>query len=230
VTPADLLRREVSHDGARPLLTWYDDETAARVELSVVTTANWVAKLAGLLTDEHDVQPGVVVSVALPLHWQTACVLLAVWTCGGAVDLTGDGDLRVGSGDDVDVQVVPDPMGMTLSRLVGSQPDDFAPLVPVDPAASALRVDGRMWTHEQLAADAMHAAVQHALDRATRVLTTRGYDTVDGLDAGLLAPLAAGGSVVLVSNPDEGRLRDRCATENVSHTAGVDVIGVPRLA
>jgi uncharacterized protein (TIGR03089 family) len=230
VTPADLLHREVARDGARPLVTWYDDRAGARVELSVVTTANWCAKIAGLLTDEYDAEPGVVVTVDLPLHWQTACVLLAIWVCGAAVAIGDTGDVRIAASGDADIVVAPDPMGVGLSRLVGGQPDDFVPLVPVDPSTLALRLRGSEWTHEQLAASAHHAATHHELGRQARVLSTMSYDNVDGLDAGLLAPLAAGGAVVLVSNPDESRLADRCAHEKATHTAGVNVMALPRLA
>jgi hypothetical protein len=61
------------------------------------------------------------------------------------------------------------------------------------------------------------------------VLSTLSFDTADGVDAGLLAPLAAGGSAVLVAHPDSARLAQRCRSEHVTHTAGVDVPGVPRL-
>ena len=43
---------------ARPLVTFYDDATGERVELSVATYANWVAKTAGLAQDELDVERG----------------------------------------------------------------------------------------------------------------------------------------------------------------------------
>src|SRR4051794_16557219 len=230
VTPADLLRRQVARDGARPLITWYDDRSAARVELSVATTANWCAKIAGLLADEHEAEPGVVVTVDLPLHWQTACVLLATWACGAAVDIAGRGDVRIAALADADIVVAPDPMGAGLSRLVGAHPDEFSPLVPVDPSALALRVDARAWTHRELADAAQHAAAHHRLDRESRVLSTMAYDSADGLDAGLLAPLAAGGSIVLVTNADETKLADRCSMEKVTHTAGVDVEALPRIA
>ena len=229
MTPADLLRREQVRDGARPLLTWYDDAIGARVELSVATTANWVAKIAGLLSDEYDVETGTVAAVDLPLHWATACVLLAVWACGGAVDVGGNGDLRIAEDGAADIVVTPDPMGVALSRLVGAQPDDFVSLVPLDASALALRVSGREWTHTQLGDAAASAAAHHLRGADSRVLSTMAYDSADGLDAGLLAPLAAGGSVVLVTNADESRQVERCATENVTHTAGITVGTLPRL-
>jgi uncharacterized protein (TIGR03089 family) len=229
VTPADLLHRELTRDGARPLLTWYDDSVGARVELSVATTANWVAKLAGFLTEEHDVEGGLVVRVDLPLHWQTACVLLAVWSCGGAVTLDSDADLTIGTSADSDVVVVVDPMGAGLSRLVAAQPDQFQPVIPVDAQACALRSGARTWTHAELGDAATHAAVHHGFTGATRVLSTLPLDTTDGVGSGLLTPLAASASAVLVSNPDEPGLAQRCATERVTHSAGVSVPGVVRL-
>ncbi len=49
-----------------------------------------------------------------------------------------------------------------------------------------------------------------------RVLTTAGYDTPDGLFGGLLAPLAAGASVVLCRHLDPGLLARRIAVERVT--------------
>jgi acyl-CoA synthetase (AMP-forming)/AMP-acid ligase II len=218
VTPADLLDRELRRDGARPLITWYDDATGDRVELSVATAANWAAKIANHLLDEEDVQPGDVVAVEPALHWITAVLMLGVWTAGGQVTTTGTSVL----------DITRDAMGMGLSRVVGSQPDQYAGS-PADEAAAALSMAGRTWTHLELAVDALHAASHHGIGRDSRVLTTLAYDTVDGLDAGLLAPLAVGGSVVLVASADEGKLAERCASENVTHTAGVAVSGLPRL-
>ncbi len=48
----------VATDPNRPLLTWYDDATGERTELSGATLANWVAKTANLLVDELALGPG----------------------------------------------------------------------------------------------------------------------------------------------------------------------------
>jgi uncharacterized protein (TIGR03089 family) len=102
--PADLLASAVRRAPAAPLLTWYDDPAGERVELSALTLANWVAKTANLLQDEFDVRPGSRVAVVLPPHWQTAAVLLGVWSCGGTVVTTAGED--VGALDAVDVVLV----------------------------------------------------------------------------------------------------------------------------
>ena len=59
-----------------------------------------MAKTANLLQDEFDVGPGSTVAVALPVHWQTAAVLLAVWSCGAAVlDTAAEDDGRLAEAD-----------------------------------------------------------------------------------------------------------------------------------
>lgn len=228
MTPADLLSRELRTDPARPLITWYDDATGGRVELSVATAANWAAKVANLLVDDHDVEPGDDVAVRLPMHWQTAVVLLGVWTAGGCAVMGGDGGAAAVAiaTTDADLTLTLDPMGADLSRAVAAQADRFVAVLPVDPQRDALRLGGRTWTHEGLAAAAAAAAAHHGVDVTSRILSTLDYDTADGLDVGLLMPLAAGGSVVLVEHADPQRLADRCVAERVTHTAGVRVPGV----
>lgn len=234
----ETLQRELTRDGSRPFLTWYDDATAERVELSVATTANWVAKTANLLVDDFAVGAGDDVGVLLPAHWETAVVLLAGWAAGALVVVGGPGWVTVrqagaepsgAPGRDVELSL--GPLGADFARVVAAQPDQFVGAQPVDADAPALSLSlsGRSWTHRELADAANHAAAQHAFGRGGRVLSTLPYNTADGLDAGLLVPLAAGGSVVLVGHPDKGRIADRCATERVTHTAGIDVAGLPRL-
>ena len=55
-TFAAVLAAQLRRDPGRPLLTFYDHATDERVELSVTTYANWVAKTASLLQDELDVE------------------------------------------------------------------------------------------------------------------------------------------------------------------------------
>jgi hypothetical protein len=218
VTIADLLARELRSDGARPFLTWYDDTDGSRVELSVATTSNWAAKIANHLVDELDVQPGDDVVVDPVLHWSTAVVLLGVWTAGGHVRFGGAPAL----------EFAPDPMGLGLSQLVAGQPDEL--LMPVHVLTEpALTMDSRTWSHEELGHAASHGAQRHGLDSSSRVLSVLGYDTVDGLDAGLLVPLAKGASVVLVCRADVATIEDKVAAERVTHTAGIDVAGVVRM-
>jgi uncharacterized protein (TIGR03089 family) len=212
-TPADLLADALARDGSRPFVTGYDDATGERAELSVATTANWVAKTAGFLADEFDTGPGDLVSVELPLHWQTVVVLLACWAVGaqvsfepgGAVTFTTTG--ASATGDVIELSLAP--MGADFSRLVAAQPDTFR---PVEPSG----------------ADLVEAAAVD-LPYAARVLTVLPYAVPAGVSYGLIAPMAVSGSVVLVTGAGADRIAELAAAEQVTHTLGTAVAGLPRL-
>ena len=75
----------LNRDPVGPRITFYDDATGERIELSTVTLANWAAKTANLLRDELGAGPGSRVAVLLPAHWQTAAVLFGIWYIGAEV-------------------------------------------------------------------------------------------------------------------------------------------------
>uniref|UniRef100_UPI00211D768A TIGR03089 family protein n=1 Tax=Streptomyces sp. wa1063 TaxID=1828212 RepID=UPI00211D768A len=105
---------------------------------------------------------------------------------------------------------------------VPSQGDRFAPFAPVDPEAPALAVGGIELTGAQLVARAREDADALGLVPGSRLLTGRTYDTWEGLSAGLFAPLAAGGSVVLcrhLGQLDADGLAKRTTSERVTNTA-----------
>lgn len=81
-TFAALLDRRLRGDASAPLVTYYDERSGERVELSTVTYANWVAKAASLLTEEFDLEPGDTILVDLPPHWLTPVFLGAAWRAG----------------------------------------------------------------------------------------------------------------------------------------------------
>src|SRR5262245_64913034 len=82
-------------DPMGPRITYYDDATGERIELSTVTLANWAAKTGNLLRDELGAGPDSRIAVLLPAHWQTAAVLFGIWWIGAEVVLTGDADIAL---------------------------------------------------------------------------------------------------------------------------------------
>lgn len=105
---------------------------------------------------------------------------------------------------------------------VPGQGDRFAPYAPVDPAAPALTVGGMGLTADQLVTRAREDAAELGLGPGSRLLTGRTYDTWEGLSAGLFAPLAAGGSVVLCRHLDQldaDGLAKRVESERITGTA-----------
>lgn len=220
-----LLRREP----ARPLITHYDDADGSRVELSVITTANWAAKTANWLRDEADVEPGDPVAFTLPAHWQSLGILLGIWWVGGAVTVDPAG-ARVAftppgvavSGADMVAEVSLHPMGLGLrgeptggavdfiedSRVHG---DDFVPFAPAEGSTLAL---GTKTVDETLAMARDRAA---ALDitAGARVLSDAPWTVPDGI-VDVLAVVAAGGSLVQLTNADPAKTGARADTEHVT--------------
>jgi acyl-CoA synthetase (AMP-forming)/AMP-acid ligase II len=82
---AAMLAERLRRDPGRPAVTFYDDATGERVELSTATLDNWVAKTANMLVDTLGLAPGDMVAVDLPAHWSTAAILLAAWSAGAEV-------------------------------------------------------------------------------------------------------------------------------------------------
>jgi uncharacterized protein (TIGR03089 family) len=95
---------------------------------------------------------------------------------------------------------------------------------PIDPAAPALEATPVIFTTlsaAELAGQARAAAEKWRLDARSRVLTDVPFTTLDGLLIGLLAPLAAGASVIIQRNLDETALDRRIISEHVTAVAGV---------
>jgi hypothetical protein len=92
--PAELLRRRVADDPSSPLVTFYDDASGERVELSARTFDNWVAKTANFLVDGLAAEPGTRAVLVLPPHWQTAVWLMACWSAGIVAEPVDPGTVR----------------------------------------------------------------------------------------------------------------------------------------
>jgi len=217
---------------AGPRITYYDDASGERVELSTATLANWAAKTANLLRDELGAGRDSRVAVLLPEHWQTAAVLFGVWWIGAEVTLTGPADValctadRLAQADDAvgvgEIAVlsldafgkgVPDlPVGITdYATAVRRQGDQIFPEPAPGPALEGRSVD-------EVLAGARGAAAAAGLTAADRVLSTRPWSPADALIANLVSVYAAGASLVQVVNPDEAAQPRRIQTEKVTTT------------
>jgi uncharacterized protein (TIGR03089 family) len=228
-------------DPARPLLTWYDDRTGERAELSGATCANWLSKTANLLVDGCGVAAGDPAVVDAPPHWQTAVILLGCWSAGLAVAAQPAADPATGGVTSTTVVFATagraggyagraaDVFGLALAPLaaplreppagvadyvteVRAYGDFFTPVDPVHPDDPATP-DA---SHGALCERAAQRASALGISGPARVL----IDTAafpDPLDW-LLAPLVAGASVVLCGHLDSATVPARAAAERVSVT------------
>ncbi len=211
-------------DPAKPLVTFYDDATGERIELSTATYANWVAKTAGLAQDELDAERGGLLLLDLPTHWLTAVWLGAAWSLG--LEVTDDPSLA----DDADLIVcgpagVPTyaehaarvpvvalslrplggrfteelPSGVTdFGAVVLAQPDAFTAYDPPEGGDAAWR-DGS-GTATQLAL-LEEATASDVVAEQGRLLTDVNPGSRNGLVV-LLAPVVRSAGLVLVRHPD----------------------------
>ncbi|MGC9667515.1 TIGR03089 family protein [Planosporangium sp. 12N6] len=82
---AVLLTHDPAAGARRALLTYYDDATGERVELTAPALGSWAARTAALLRHGCRLDRGARAAVLLPPHWQTAAILLGAWSAGIAV-------------------------------------------------------------------------------------------------------------------------------------------------
>ncbi|MBE7159899.1 MAG: TIGR03089 family protein [Williamsia herbipolensis] len=215
-------------DPAAPLITFYDDASGERTELSATTSANWAAKVASFLRDEAGVMPGDRVAVIAPAHWQTFVVLAGIWWAGAdavigaghAATVAFCARTEVGSADADEVVAMPlDPFALPVADLpagvtdfgsaIRVHADAFSPVV-AGPAA----LDGR--TTDDILSAAREFASTAGIDASSRVLSTRHWDAADDVVANLLATMVVGASLVQVAHPDVATTADRARTERVT--------------
>jgi uncharacterized protein (TIGR03089 family) len=240
----EALRAALATDGGRPFVTYYDDETGERVELSVSTLANWVAKTANLLVDGLGLGPGDTLRLDLPRHWQLPVWGLAAWSAGLTIDLEGgpagaqvavcgpDGITEALAADDV-VALSLRPLGapfpagalpagvLDYGREVAGYGDRFDARGPA-PGAAALRTTGAVWTIDDTVDRAAALAARWGLGQGGRLLVTDPLTPTDELLAATAVPLVTGGSVVLCRQLPGTRASDtaaRAATERTTATA-----------
>ena len=229
-TFAALLERQLRTDPGRPLVTFYDHDTGERVELSVTTYANWVAKASSLLVEEHDLERGQALHLDLPTHWLGAVFLGAAWTVGlvvGPADgaeavVCGPAGLESWAPRAGDLPVLACsllPLGVRFAEPVPAgvhdvgveiwgQPDAFVPWDP--PGPDDLAVPGvtqaEMWRT---------AAAGSLLTDGGRLLTEANPASPPEI-ASFSEPLARGGSVVLVSHSEPERLEATYVAERAT--------------
>lgn len=229
--PAVLAQR-LRQDPGQPLVTFYDDATGERVELSVTTWANWVAKAGSLLVDELGLERGDRVGIDLPPHWLGTVFLGAAWSAGLVVvpapepgtDLhavvCGPDSVAAWAEQARDTAVLacallplgvrfadPLPAGVhDVGVEIWSQPDAFLAHDP--PTGDDLALDPG-----PTQAGLWREAAAGTLVGSGRLLSVANPVTEP---ATFCEPLTQGGSLVLVARAEQGRLEATYAAERAT--------------
>jgi uncharacterized protein (TIGR03089 family) len=211
-TPERQFEDLLAADPSRPFVTYYDEASGERSELSVKSLANWVVKTHHLLATELGLGVGDTALAALPAHWISVPVLLGCLTAGLALTPAGPAEVAFVSPETLPAAAeVPDvyavapssaavgfggnPPAGALDYVTSVRPqEDKWPSVhlagaPGDPCLPGL-------TRGEVAA----RAADGRLATGARVLTTRPWTSPDDWIDAVFAPVAVRGSVVVVAN------------------------------
>lgn len=224
--PYAALVARIRTDPATPFVTYRHLGSGERMELSAASLGNAVAKTAGLLRDELDAQPGTVVAVHLPHHWQRV-----VWL--GACAATGtifapnapasSGDICVmdythldhagQAAEDVLVSVSPfglpepagTPSGVTEAAVsMRAHPDTFVTYVDPRQDMPLIRAAELEVSQGELLHRASTCLAERAVSAGERFALVDPDPLTDVL--ALAGPLATGSAVVLIADAAAGDL------------------------
>lgn len=236
MTPEQLFSELLATAPSRPFVTYYDEATGERTELSVKSLANWVAKTHHLLATELGLGVGDTAVLALSAHWISVPALLGCLTAGLALSPADPtADVAFVAPERMSAAAgVADVFALGAARaavgFASEAPDGALDYV------TAIRPQADTWgsvslpaggadpcwgdlTREAAVAEARLRAGRFGLAAGARVLTTRDWDgPEDWLDT-VLTPLAVGGSVVYVRNcADPAVLARRAEQERCTDT------------
>lgn len=232
-TFADVLVTRLRNDPGQPLVTFYDHASGERVELSVTTWANWVAKAGSLLVDELGLERGDRLGIDLPPHWLGTVFLGAAWSAGLVVVASPDPD---GATELAAVVCGPDTVAAWAAHAPGTEVLACA-LLPLgvrfkDPLPGGVHDVGvEIWsqpdaftpwdppTGEDLATpDATQAELWREAAAGTLVGGGRLLSVANPVTepATFCEPLTQGGSLVLVARAEQPALEAAYAAERAT--------------
>ncbi|MEO7287898.1 MAG: TIGR03089 family protein, partial [Jatrophihabitantaceae bacterium] len=81
-SPESLFNARRQDEPTAPFVTFYDDATGERAELSASSLGNWIAKVHFLLLDSLGLGVGDQAVVRTPVHWLAAPILFGCWFAG----------------------------------------------------------------------------------------------------------------------------------------------------
>jgi uncharacterized protein (TIGR03089 family) len=214
--------------GSQPFVTYYDEASGERSELSVRSLGNWVAKTHFLLIDELGLGVGSRAYVALPAHWISVPAVLGCLTAGleivsdpASADVAFVGPDTVPAGVPDVYAVAPASAAVGFGDAVPAGAADYVASVrpqpdkwptvrllagPADPC-----LDGRT------RAEVVDQAAARSLPAGARVLSTRDWASGDDLVDTLFAPLVVAGSIVYVRNAAPDVVERRAQQERVTN-------------
>ncbi len=230
----------------RPVLTYYDDHTGERRELTAAALGELAGQVARLLREGCGLRAGDRVAIQAPAHWQTAAAVLGAWSIGAALSfrLSATAGLEPLDGTDGEtldalfverariddwLDTVPDARHkftlLTDNGVNGDVPDGYRDLLTaMDGFPGTLPAYGLVRPDQAASADGTSFGAWGRLAGAIAEQWSLRPGERLLIDANehehpvkwLLTPLSVGATVVLCANLDRGGLDARVAAERVT--------------
>lgn len=234
----ELLQHLLSADAAAPRLSVYNEADGTRMDFSAQTLDNWASKIANMLLEELDLEPGgeARIRIDLPVSWQAAVIALGALAAGVDFDIT-DGTPR--SNETAGNTPAAGAPATDAPAVVFTSPESFAAggvpgadtvLVTQDPFGRGVVESGgelplgtidfgptvRFYGDQFYGRTTPLPQLFPTDFEAERVLS-QGWQDFASFQRAVLEPLAAGGSAVVVSGLcSADRLEEIASNEKVT--------------
>lgn len=230
----ELLQHLLSADASAPRLSVYNETDGTRMDFSAQTLENWTSKIANMLLEELDLEPGTDsrILIDLPVSWQAAVIALGALAAGIPFDITDGAAASQPHADDIAVVFTSPEAYLKAAANAGSAstPAVDTVLVTQDPFGRGVVESGgelplgtidfgptvRFYGDHFYGTTAPLPELFPTELGAERVLS-QGWTDNASFQHAVLEPLAAGGSAVIVAGLcSTDRLEDIADNEKVT--------------
>ncbi|MHB2252408.1 TIGR03089 family protein [Corynebacterium aurimucosum] len=228
----EFLQHLLSADASAPRLSVYNEADGTRMDFSAQTLENWTSKIANMLLEELDLEPGADsrILIDLPVSWQAAVIALGALAAGIPFDITDGAAAAEPTPDDIAVVFTSPEAYLEANADSASAPLVDTVLVTQDPFGRGVVESGgdlplgtidfgptvRFYGDHFYGSTTPLPELFPTDMGAERVLSPGWSDTAS-FQRAVLEPLAAGGSAVIVAGLcSADRLEEIAANEKVT--------------
>lgn len=228
----ELLQHLLSADASAPRLSVYNEADGTRMDFSAQTLENWTSKIANMLLEELDLEPGTDsrILIDLPVSWQAAVIALGVLAAGIPFDMTDGAAAAEPTPDDIAVVFTSPEAYLEANAGSASTPLVDTVLVTQDPFGRGVVESGGelpLGTIDfgptvRFYGDHFYGSTTplpelFPTDMGAERMLSPGWSDTASFQRAVLEPLAAGGSAVIVAGLcSADRLEEIAANEKVT--------------
>lgn len=228
----ELLQHLLSADASAPRLSVYNEADGTRMDFSAQTLENWTSKIANMLLEELDLEPGTDsrILIDLPVSWQAAVIALGALAAGIPFDMTDGAAAAEPTPDDIAVVFTSPEAYLEANAGSASTPLVDTVLVTQDPFGRGVVESGGelpLGTIDfgptvRFYGDHFYGSTTplpelFPTDMGAERMLSPGWSDTASFQRAVLEPLAAGGSAVIVAGLcSADRLEEIAANEKVT--------------